>query len=117
MPRGSGTGPVVAGRPTTTARGRVDGPLILRGRATVLGLPCLRIGRERGAGERDRNQHHEHSGPDVDGLPEPRGDEGPEHELMETYIVSEVEKGAKLPGLYPMNDESKARYEAWKKSR
>ena len=33
-------------------------------------------------------------------------EEGPEHELMETYIVSEVEKGAKLPGLYPMNDES-----------
>ena len=34
---------------------------------------------------------------------------------METYIVSEVEKGAKLPGLYPMNEETKARYEAWKK--
>src|SRR6476659_9180999 len=26
-----------------------------------------------------------------------------------------AEKGAKLPGLYPMNDEAKARYEAWKK--
>jgi hypothetical protein len=34
---------------------------------------------------------------------------------METYIVSEVEKGAKLPGLYPMNEEARARYEAWKK--
>jgi regulator of RNase E activity RraA len=44
-------------------------------------------------------------------------EEGPEHELMETYIVGEVEKGAQLPGLYPMNDETKARYEAWKKSR
>ena len=22
--------------------------------------------------------------------------------------------GAKLPGLYPMNDETRARYEAWK---
>lgn len=44
-------------------------------------------------------------------------EEGPEHELMETYIVAEVEKGAKLPGLYPMNDEAKARYEAWKKTR
>jgi regulator of RNase E activity RraA len=44
-------------------------------------------------------------------------EEGPEHELMETYIVSEVEKGAKLPGLYPMNEETKARYEAWKKTR
>jgi hypothetical protein len=36
---------------------------------------------------------------------------------METYIVSEVEKGAALPGLYPMNEETKARYEAWKKQR
>jgi regulator of RNase E activity RraA len=41
--------------------------------------------------------------------------EGEEHERMEGYIVSEVEKGAKLPGLYPMNEETKARYEAWKK--
>jgi len=43
--------------------------------------------------------------------------EGAEHELMETWLVQEVEKGAKLPGLYPPNDENKARYEAWKKSR
>jgi regulator of RNase E activity RraA len=41
--------------------------------------------------------------------------EGEEHERMETFIVSEVERGAKLPGLYPMNDKTKARYEAWKK--
>lgn len=41
--------------------------------------------------------------------------EGVEHERMEGYIVSEVEKGALLPGLYPMNEETKARYEAWKK--
>jgi regulator of RNase E activity RraA len=41
--------------------------------------------------------------------------EGAEHERMEGYIVSEVEKGAQLPGLYPMNAETKARYEAWKK--
>src|SRR5213078_4937911 len=40
---------------------------------------------------------------------------GEEHERMETYIVSEVEKGAKLPGLYPMNEDAKARYAAWKK--
>ena len=33
--------------------------------------------------------------------------DGEEHERMETFIVSEVEKGAKLPGLYPMNDETK----------
>ena len=35
-------------------------------------------------------------------------EEGVEHERMETYIVSEVEKGAKLPGLYPMNASSAA---------
>jgi hypothetical protein len=44
-------------------------------------------------------------------------EEGAEHERMETWIVGEVERGAKLPGLYPMNEETKARYEAWKKSR
>jgi regulator of RNase E activity RraA len=41
--------------------------------------------------------------------------QGQEHERMETFIVGEVEKGAKLPGLYPMNEETKARFEAWKK--
>jgi regulator of RNase E activity RraA len=39
-------------------------------------------------------------------------EEGAEHERMESWIVSEVEHGAKLPGLYPMNDEAKARYAA-----
>jgi regulator of RNase E activity RraA len=34
-------------------------------------------------------------------------EEGAEHERMETWIVGEVERGAKLPGLYPMNDEIK----------
>jgi regulator of RNase E activity RraA len=43
-------------------------------------------------------------------------EEGAEHERMETWIVSEVERGVKLPGLYPMNEETKARYEAWKKT-
>jgi regulator of RNase E activity RraA len=43
--------------------------------------------------------------------------EGGEHELLETWLVQEVEKGEKLPGLYPPNEENKARYEAWKKSR
>src|SRR6476469_3709589 len=43
--------------------------------------------------------------------------EGAEHELMETWLVQEVEKGEKLPGLYPPNDENKKRYEAWKKNR
>jgi regulator of RNase E activity RraA len=42
--------------------------------------------------------------------------EGEEHERWETWVVSEVERGVQLPGLYPPNDEAKARYEAWKKS-
>jgi len=42
-------------------------------------------------------------------------EEGAEHERMEGFIVGEVERGAKLPGLYPMNADTKARYEAWKK--
>ena len=40
--------------------------------------------------------------------------EGPEQERMEAWIVNEVEKGEKLPGLYPMNSETRARYEASK---
>jgi hypothetical protein len=28
-----------------------------------------------------------------------------------------VQKGAKLPGLYPPNEENKKRYEDWKKTR
>jgi regulator of RNase E activity RraA len=41
--------------------------------------------------------------------------EGAEHERLESWLVQEVEKGAKLPGLYPPNDENKKRYEEWKK--
>jgi regulator of RNase E activity RraA len=43
--------------------------------------------------------------------------EGEEHELYESWVVSEVERGARLPGLYPPNEEAKARYQAWKQSR
>jgi regulator of RNase E activity RraA len=43
--------------------------------------------------------------------------EGAEHELYESWVVSEVEKGVQLPGLYPANDETKARYAAWRKKR
>jgi regulator of RNase E activity RraA len=39
----------------------------------------------------------------------------PEQERLEGWIMSEVEKGASLPGLYPPNAENKARYEAAKK--
>jgi regulator of RNase E activity RraA len=35
----------------------------------------------------------------------------PEQERQEAWIMAEVEKGAALPGLYPMNAETKARYE------
>jgi regulator of RNase E activity RraA len=36
-----------------------------------------------------------------------------EQERLEGWIMGEVAKGAALPGLYPPNDENKARYEAW----
>jgi regulator of RNase E activity RraA len=38
----------------------------------------------------------------------------PPQEQIETWIMQEVEKGVPLPGLYPPNDETKARYEAAK---
>jgi regulator of RNase E activity RraA len=38
--------------------------------------------------------------------------EAPEQEAMEAWIMAEVENGAQLPGLYPMNDATKARYAA-----
>ena len=41
--------------------------------------------------------------------------EGAEQERMEAWIVNEVNNGAALPGLYPMNAETKARYAATKK--
>ncbi|WP_114967162.1 ribonuclease activity regulator RraA [Alkalilacustris brevis] len=41
--------------------------------------------------------------------------EAPEQERMEAWIVEEVERGAKLPGLYPMNEETRARYDAFRK--
>lgn len=40
--------------------------------------------------------------------------EAAEQERMETWITNEVEKGAVLIGLYPMNAETRARYEASK---
>jgi regulator of RNase E activity RraA len=41
--------------------------------------------------------------------------EAVEQERMETWIMEEVGRGAALPGLYPMNAETKARYEAARK--
>ncbi|MDI1340658.1 ribonuclease activity regulator RraA [Polaromonas sp.] len=40
----------------------------------------------------------------------------PEQERLESWIMSEVDKGAALPGLYPPNAENRARYEATKKT-
>jgi regulator of RNase E activity RraA len=37
---------------------------------------------------------------------------GPEQERLEAWIMGEVEGGAVLPGLYPPDAETKARYEA-----
>jgi regulator of RNase E activity RraA len=37
----------------------------------------------------------------------------PEQERMETWIMEEVSNGAKLPGLYPPNEENLKRYKDW----
>jgi len=37
----------------------------------------------------------------------------PEQERMEAWIMDEVAKGAKLPGLYPPNEENLKRYKDW----
>ena len=42
---------------------------------------------------------------------------GPEQEQLEAWLHGEVKHGARLPGLYPPNDETRARYEAWKSKR
>lgn len=41
--------------------------------------------------------------------------EAPEQEAMEAWIMTEVDRGVPLPGLYPMNEETKARYAAFVK--
>jgi len=38
-----------------------------------------------------------------------------EQEIQEGWIISEVHRGVPLPGLYPPNEETKARYAAWRK--
>ena len=39
-----------------------------------------------------------------------------EQERLEGWIMTQVDAGLPLPGLYPPNDETKARYEAWAKT-
>lgn len=41
----------------------------------------------------------------------------PAQEKMEGWIMDEVAKGVALPGLYPMNAETKVRCEAWAKGK
>jgi regulator of RNase E activity RraA len=41
----------------------------------------------------------------------------PEQERMEAWIMQEVDKGSALSGLYPMNAETRARYDTWAKSK
>jgi len=36
-----------------------------------------------------------------------------EQERLEGWIMSQVDAGTPLPGLYPPNEETRARYEAW----
>lgn len=43
--------------------------------------------------------------------------EGEENERFESWVFEEVERGVKLPGLYPPDDAAKARYASWKASR
>ncbi len=39
--------------------------------------------------------------------------EAPAQERLEGWIIDEVGRGAALPGLYPMNDATRTRYEVW----
>lgn len=41
---------------------------------------------------------------------------GPDQELLELWIMKEVERGVPLPGLYPPNAETRARFEAESRS-
>ena len=38
-----------------------------------------------------------------------------EQERLEGWIMREVDAGVPLPGLYPSNEATRARYEAWAK--
>lgn len=40
-----------------------------------------------------------------------------EQEVMEEFITEEIRAGKALPGTYPPNEATKARYQAWKKAR
>jgi regulator of RNase E activity RraA len=50
------------------------------------------------------------------GMAEEVAETAEEQERQEGWLLSEVLSGAKLPGLYPPDEATKARYEAWKQS-
>jgi len=37
-----------------------------------------------------------------------------EQETLETFVLTRIQDGARLPGTYPPNAETRAAYEAWK---
>ena len=39
-----------------------------------------------------------------------------EQERMEEFVVGEIRQGRPLPGTYPPNADTRARYEVWKKT-
>ena len=50
------------------------------------------------------------------GVPGERRAAAAEREKFEAWIIGEVQSGAALPGLYPANAETKARYEAFRRA-
>ncbi len=52
-----------------------------------------------------------------DGLVDHVVEFGPEQERFEGWLMTEIDKGVKLPGLYPPDEKTRARYEAWKSNR
>ena len=49
--------------------------------------------------------------------PQPTTSMAVEQERLEAWIMQEVQAGAELPGLYPPNENNRARYEDWKRAR
>ena len=40
-----------------------------------------------------------------------------EQEILETFVLERIEAGARLPGTYPPDSETRSRYEEWRKKR
>jgi len=50
-------------------------------------------------------------------LAEEVANDAAEQELLEEFILSEIKQGKPLPGTYPPNEDTKVRYQNWKKTR